>query len=324
MVNVLPHRPASTTQFAHPPTSILFPNNLTVSHNQVFVPVPSYASVAAPASTSVDSFCNFDHGNVVHAIPPNFSYPSSNYAMLPNNPLSSRQPHCSVYRVIQSHDIPPPNSSTGSSQWQSQTSIAYPALLFNARSLKNKLPDLHQLIYSSNEPRMTFISETWLSCSVTNSMLDPRHHFNIFRCDRPGRSGGGVCAMISLQYKCHERVFSDDDFSMVKHSGCEIVCIDVTIVSTKHRFIVVYRPPKGPSIKYVTLFLMIFDPPPVTNCHKSWTPLKVCHTSEQKVNKQISGEWRLPINNYNNYYILNNNKRPYWVFLINPEIPLQV
>ena len=26
----------------------------------------------------------------------------------------------------------------------------------------------------------------------------------------------------------------------------------------------------GPSIKYVTLFLMIFDPPtPVTNCHKS-------------------------------------------------------
>ena len=65
----------------------------------------------------------------------------------------------------------------------------------------------------------------------------------------------------------------------------------------------------GSSIKYVTLFLMIFDPP-VTNCHKSWTPLKVCHTSEQKVSKQISGEWRLPLNNYNRYYILNNNKRP--------------
>ena len=38
----------------------------------------------------------------------------------------------------------------------------------------------------------------------------------------------------------------------------------------------------GPSIKYVMLFLRIFDPPPpVTNCHKSSTsPLKVCHTSE--------------------------------------------
>ena len=54
---------------------------------------------------------------------------------------------------------------------------------------------------------------------------------------------------------------------------------------------------KGPSIKYVTLFLMIFDPPPVTNCHKSWTPLKVCHTSEQKVNKQVS-RIETALNNY--------------------------
>ena len=31
------------------------------------------------------------------------------------------------------------------------------------------------------------------------------------------------------------------------------------------------------------------------------------------------------LNNYNRYYyILNNNKRPYWVFLLNYEIPLQV
>ena len=42
---------------------------------------------------------------------------------------------------------------------------------------------------------------------------------------------------------------------------------------------------------------------------KNLDPLKVCHTSEQKVNKkQISG--RLPSNNYNYYYISNNNKRP--------------
>ena len=53
-------------------------------------------------------------------------------------------------------------------------------------------------------------------------------------------------------------------------------------------------------------------------------PLKVCHTSEQKVNKQISGKCRLPLNNFNHYNILNNNKRPYWVFLINPEIPMKV
>ena len=65
------------------------------------------------------------------------------------------------------------------------------------------------------------------------------------------------------------------------------------------------------SIKYVMLFLMIFYPS--TPCHKLsqiLDPLKVCHTSEQKVNqKKISG--RLPLNNCNCYYILNNNTSLY-------------
>ena len=57
---------------------------------------------------------------------------------------------------------------------------------------------------------------------------------------------------------------------------------------------------------------MIFDPP--SPCHKLSQildpPLKVCHTSEQKVNKQIS-RIETALNNYNRYYyILNNNKRP--------------
>ena len=61
---------------------------------------------------------------------------------------------------------------------------------------------------------------------------------------------------------------------------------------------------------------MIFDllPPP---CHKLSQildfppppPLKVCHTSEQKVNKQISS-METALNNFNHYYyILNNNKK---------------
>ena len=63
----------------------------------------------------------------------------------------------------------------------------------------------------------------------------------------------------------------------------------------------------GPSIKYVTLFLMILTPSPVTNCHKPWTPLKVCHTSEQKVNKQISMRMETmetENGDYNHYYVL--------------------
>ena len=54
---------------------------------------------------------------------------------------------------------------------------------------------------------------------------------------------------------------------------------------------------------------MIFDPLP---CHKlsqilDPPPLKVCHTSEQKV-KQISMRMETALNNYYRYYyILNNN-----------------
>ena len=44
----------------------------------------------------------------------------------------------------------------------------------------------------------------------------------------------------------------------------------------------------GPSIEYVTLFLMIFDPPPpVTNCHKSWTPSGLIHTLTMKSKKNL-------------------------------------
>ena len=81
---------------------------------------------------------------------------------------------------------------------------------------------------------------------------------------------------------------------------------------------------KGPSIKYVTLFLMIFYLPLSQTVTNLGPPLKVCHTSEQKVNKQIS-RMETALNNYNRYYyILNNSKRSYWGFLINHEIPLQV
>ena len=51
---------------------------------------------------------------------------------------------------------------------------------------------------------------------------------------------------------------------------------------------------------------MIFDPP--SPCHKLSQilepPLKVCHTSEQKVNKQISRRMEIALNNYNRYYVL--------------------
>ena len=64
-------------------------------------------------------------------------------------------------------------------------------------------------------------------------------------------------------------------------------------------------------MKYVTLFLMIFDPP--SPCQEKLSqildPLKVCHTSEQKVKgKYQENADCLNLNNFDHYCILNNNK----------------
>ena len=77
-----------------------------------------------------------------------------------------------------------------------------------------------------------FFTESWLKDDVTSSMLDPDGQFHVFRRDRHGRSGGGLCALISKSIKC----FQNDQ--------CEFLCIDVEFNSaTKYRFIVVYCPP---------------------------------------------------------------------------------
>ena len=55
---------------------------------------------------------------------------------------------------------------------------------------------------------------------------------------------------------------------------------------------------------------MICDPLPCHKLSQISPSLKVCHTSEQKVNKQISRGMETALNNYNRYYyILNNNKK---------------
>ena len=59
----------------------------------------------------------------------------------------------------------------------------FECISFNARSVKNKLPELHLLIYGSNSHRMDYsiisICESWLNYSITNSMMDPLNKFTV-------------------------------------------------------------------------------------------------------------------------------------------------
>jgi len=110
---------------------------------------------------------------------------------------------------------------------------------FNARSLKNKLPDLHFVLYNEKlNYDILFITETWLSTSVTDAMLDPKGLYTVYRCDRSnGRAGGGVCVLVKA---CHSVLRVD---LQLTSSSFECVCFDLFISHSVMRMFLVYRPP---------------------------------------------------------------------------------
>lgn len=58
--------------------------------------------------------------------------------------------------------------------------------LFNARSLVNKLPELHYTLYSNVDIDCFLITETWLHDEIPDGLLDPQSNYSIIRCDRSG------------------------------------------------------------------------------------------------------------------------------------------
>src|SRR2546425_5746545 len=111
--------------------------------------------------------------------------------------------------------------------------------LFNARSLKNKLPDLHFILYSETiNYDVICITETWLTTSVTDAMLDPKGLYTVYRCDRSdGRIGGGVCVFVKA---CHNAVYVDLQPS---YANFECVCFDLFFSCSVIRMFVIYRSP---------------------------------------------------------------------------------
>lgn len=109
---------------------------------------------------------------------------------------------------------------------------------FNARSLKNKLQELHYLLYSDRYD-LIFVCETWLYDDVPDGLLDPECKFNIMRCNRKCRRGGGVCVFMckGLNYSIVESTAFGD--------SVEAVAVDIISDSgcTEGRYVTVYRRP---------------------------------------------------------------------------------
>ena len=117
--------------------------------------------------------------------------------------------------------------------------------MFNARSIRNKLCELHYELYNYNSPTdCCIITESWLTNDFPNGLLDPDNKFDIYRCDRVGSRGGGVCVLISKQFKS---VQINANINIVD-DGFEIVVVDVIAKTTrKLRLISIYRQPRNDS-----------------------------------------------------------------------------
>lgn len=84
------------------------------------------------------------------------------------------------------------------------TSFPPSILLINARSLWNKLDEL-RILASNNKPDCIAITETWFSSALPDEILSIPS-YSLFRADRCGRSGGGVCLYIHDSQKLEQPI----------------------------------------------------------------------------------------------------------------------
>jgi hypothetical protein len=97
---------------------------------------------------------------------------------------------------------------------------------------------LHAEINSHDpSPHVVGLSETFL-CSTDSSSLLSFDIYDVFRCDRSDRIGGGVALLVQKQFRAFERT----DIS--KHEQSEILTVRINGTRLLH-VCVVYRPPHG-------------------------------------------------------------------------------
>jgi len=119
-----------------------------------------------------------------------------------------------------------------------ETASNVACVIFNARSLCNKLVKLHYLFYSSKFD-ILLITECWLHENITNGLLDPERKFTVLRHDRSVTSGGGVCAFVSSSLQVKPVNLSE------KYSNLELLCFNLIAPNScsSIRYFLVYIAP---------------------------------------------------------------------------------
>ena len=120
-------------------------------------------------------------------------------------------------------------------------------LLINARSIRNKVPQLQTLLNVYNIDFVA-VTETWLDSSVNTSEIFDSS-YQVHRKDRPYKKGGGVL----IAFKSCFKVMQRDDLTTSSNTHNEILAVDILCKRLgKIVFIVCYRPPDDCSDEFVS------------------------------------------------------------------------
>ena len=123
--------------------------------------------------------------------------------------------------------------------------------MFNARSVNNKLPELHFVLYSQRYD-VVMITESWLSKDTPDSMLDPMNRYVVVRYDRQS-TGGGVCVFVLKKYS----VVTVDIPEF--YQDLEMCCYDILHGKLRCRLFTVYRSPSFLNMMRITECLCKFS-----------------------------------------------------------------
>ena len=97
-----------------------------------------------------------------------------------------------------------------------------------------------QNLLNTNDLDLVAITETWLTQDITDSMIYNNNSYCVFRKDRLGLNGGGVC-ILTLK----DTVRACAVKLPIVFSSVEIVAIDIHNCNPPTRLITCYRPPSA-------------------------------------------------------------------------------
>nr|XP_054757976.1 uncharacterized protein LOC129264140 [Lytechinus pictus] len=134
-----------------------------------------------------------------------------------------------------------PSNENSRSSSRSVSTIS--GTVFNARSIRHKMPDLIAHL-SCNPTDILCICESWLNESCDSTELGFPHDYVLFRRDRQDiqesheKGGGGVLTVIHAKL-CPRRLVA------LEHPCLEMTCVEIVMRKSKWLLITIYRPPNA-------------------------------------------------------------------------------